>query len=92
MMRCVSQRLGHRKGMVIASLNVNSLKLHLDEIKCLVNEKGIHILAVNKAKLNNEITDNLLEFEGYTLQSTQGGEKQESGWSCCVYAQFVKTQ
>ena len=35
---------------MINSLNVNSLQLNLDEIECLVNEKGIHILAVNETK------------------------------------------
>ena len=39
---------------MIASLNLYSLQLHLDEIKCLVNEQGIHILAVNETKLDNE--------------------------------------
>ena len=38
------QRLSYCNAMVTASLNVNSL-VHLDETKCLVQEKGIHILA-----------------------------------------------
>ena len=40
--------LGHRKGMTIAFLNVNSLLLHIDEIRMLVNELGIHILALQE--------------------------------------------
>ena len=67
---------------MIASLNVNSLQLHLDEIKCLVNEKGIHILAVNETKLDNEITDNLLEIEGYTLHRE---DRNRNGGGVAVY-------
>ena len=76
------QRLGRRKGMVIASLNVDSYQLHLDEIKCLLNEKGIHILAVNKTKLDNEITDNLLSIEGYSLHRK---DRNRSGGGVAVY-------
>ena len=32
--------------MAIASLNVNSLLLHIDEIRTLVKDLGIHILAI----------------------------------------------
>ena len=46
------QRLGHCKG----------LQLHLDEMKCVVHERGIHILAVSETKLDSEITDNLLRL------------------------------
>ena len=76
------QHLGHRKGMAIASLNVNSLQLHLDEIICLVNENGIHTLAVNETKLDNEITDNLLEIEGYTLHRE---DRSRNGGGVAVY-------
>ena len=44
--------LGFRKGMVIASLNVNSLPLHKDELSAFINDKGVHILALNETKLD----------------------------------------
>ena len=44
--------LGFRKGMVIASLNVNSLPLHKDEISAFIKDKGIHILALSETKLD----------------------------------------
>lgn len=54
------QRLSYRNRMVIASLNVSSLVLHLNEIKCLIQEQGIHILAINKTKLDSRITEYLI--------------------------------
>ena len=54
--------------MTIASLNVNSLLLHIDEIRMLVNELGIHILALNETKLDKSIDDSLVGIEGYTLK------------------------
>ena len=38
--------------MAIASLNVNGLRGNLDEIQVLINNLGIHILALNETKLD----------------------------------------
>ena len=54
--------------MTIASLNVNSLLLHIDEIRILVKELGIQILAINETKLDNTIDDNLVDIDGYTIK------------------------
>ena len=59
--------LGHRKGMVVESLNVKSLLLHIDEIRILVKELGIHILALNETKRDKNIDDSLVNIEGYTI-------------------------
>ena len=61
------QTLGHCKGLAIGSLNINSLLLHIDELKCFSKKNGFHILALNEIELDNTIADNLLEMEGFTL-------------------------
>ena len=58
-------KLGFRKGMVIASLNINSLPAHIDEIKILLQEQNIHILALNETKINADFPSELLKVEGY---------------------------
>ena len=55
--------------MAIASLKVNGMRSHLDEIKFLLNEKGIHILAMNEIKLDDSIPKELTEISGYQQQS-----------------------
>ena len=42
------QHLGFQRGMASVSLNINGLRNHHDEIKLLLNDKGIHILALNE--------------------------------------------
>ena len=42
------QHHGHKKGLKIASLNVNGLCNHLDELQSLIYDNGIHILALNE--------------------------------------------
>ena len=51
--------------MVIASLNVNSLPAHIDEIRLLLHEKNIHILALNETKIDSDYPSDLLKIEGY---------------------------
>ena len=58
-------KLGFRKGMVIASLNINSLPANIDEIKILLQEQNIHILALNETKIDADFPSELLKVKGY---------------------------
>ena len=68
--------------MTIASLNVNSLLLHIDEIRILVKELGIQILAINETKLDNTIDDNLVDIDGYTIKRC---DRDRNGGGVAVY-------
>ena len=58
-------KFGFRKGMVIASLNINSLPAHTDEIKVLLQEQNIHILALNETKIDADFPSEQLKVQGY---------------------------
>ena len=51
--------------MAIASLNVNGLRGNLDEIQVLINNLGIHILALNETKLDPNYPKELTSIAGY---------------------------
>ena len=51
--------------MAIASLNVNGLRGNLDEIQVLINNLGIHILALNETKLDRNYPKELTSIAGY---------------------------
>ena len=59
------QHLGFKKGMAIASLNVNGLRSHLDEVQLLVRNLGIHILALNETKLDRSVPKEVTDIRGY---------------------------
>ena len=59
------RHLGFKKGMAIASLNINGLRSHHDEIKLLLSDQGIHILALNETKLDASIPKELTEISGF---------------------------
>ena len=59
------QHLGFKKGMAIASLNINGLRSHLDEVRLMMKRLGIHILALNETKLDRSIPKELNKVSGY---------------------------
>ena len=50
------------KGLKIASLNVNSLLKHIDEIRVLLEKYTFDILAINESKIDNSIPDNEIQM------------------------------
>ena len=51
--------------MAIASLKVNGLRSHLDEVQLLINNLGIHFLALNETKLDPNYPIELTSVAGY---------------------------
>ena len=59
------RHMGYRKSMAIASLHVNGLCSHLDEVKILMADLHIHILALNEIKLAPDYPKELTNVAGY---------------------------
>ena len=59
------QHLGFKKGMAIASLNINGLRSHLDEVQILTKSLGIHILGLIETKLDPSYPKELTSVAGY---------------------------
>ena len=51
--------------MAIASLNINGIPSHLDEVKLMMKRLGIHILALKETKLDNSVPKELTKVSGY---------------------------
>ena len=51
--------------MTIASLNVNGIRSHLDEIQMTVENKGIHIFAMSETKLSADYPSELTDVPGF---------------------------
>ena len=58
------QHLGFRKGLAIASLNVNGLRGRLDGVKLLLSNLGIHFLAVNETKFDKKCPKGVIGNSG----------------------------
>ena len=68
--------------MTIASLNVNSLLFHIEEIRTLVRDLGIHILAINETKLDGNIDDTLVSIDGYSIKRC---DRNRNGGGVALY-------
>ena len=61
-------QLGFRKGMAIATLNIYRLSTHIDELRLVMEEKNIHILAINETKLDEFMPSSFFSVDGYNLE------------------------
>ena len=61
-------KLGFRKGMVLAFFNIASLDPQFDEVADFVWCKGVHILGLNETKVDPSILDSLISINGYSLE------------------------
>ena len=55
------------KGLVMASLNINSLLAHIDEFRVFMNDSDIDIISINETKLDHSINDNEVYLPGYEI-------------------------
>ena len=63
--------------MIVSSINVNGLYKNIDELKPLVDEEDIHILAINETKLDNETSHEIMSLDNFEIRrkyrNTHGG-------------------
>ena len=69
---------------LIGSLKAPSLLKHKDEIKAILNDHKIDILALNETKLNNLIDDNLVSIGGCRFERR---ERNSHGGGVGIYIQ-----
>ena len=66
----------------MASLNIASLVLHIDELRILISDKNFDVIAINETRLDSTISDKLVHIDGYTLIRKDGNR---NGGGVCLY-------
>ena len=61
----VTNFLPAKRGFKMACLNINSLVKHVEELRVLLSEFSIDILAINETKLDESIKSSELHISGY---------------------------
>jgi len=81
----VSSRL---KGFKIAALNITSLVKHIDDLRVVMLDSPIDMLAINETRLDSSIPDNEVNISGYSIvrndRNRSGGG--EGGLLCQRYS------
>ena len=76
-----------RKGLTMASLNINSLLAHIDQLRVLnfIDNSNIDILAINETKLDFSIDDDQVHLAGYDIVRKDRIQNGRSGGGVCIY-------
>ena len=61
-------KIANSRGLKIASLNINSLLAHIDELRAYMTSGPIDILAINKTKLDQSVLDSQDSNPNYNLE------------------------
>ncbi|XP_066020848.1 uncharacterized protein [Pocillopora verrucosa] len=79
------QFLPPKRGFKLASLNINSLSVHIDELRILLSDRPIDILAINETKLDDTIGDNEIHISGYESIRRDRSTNGRSGGGVCFF-------
>ena len=77
--------LPSKRGFKLASLNINSLLAHIEELRVLLADLSIDVLAINETKLDSTVNDNEVYIPGYEIIRRDRYLKGRSGGGVCLY-------
>lgn len=72
-----------QRGFKLAALNINKLTTHIDELRILLDDNPIDILAINETKLNDNVSDNEVYLSGYEI--IRRDRTSNGGGGVCFY-------
>ena len=74
-----------KRGFKLASLNINSLLAHIEELRVLLADLPIDVLAINESKLDSTVNDDEVYIPGYELICSDFYYKGRCGGGVCFY-------
>lgn len=72
-------------GLVMASLNINSLLAHIDELRLFMETSTIDILAINETKIDPLIKNNEISITGFDVVRRDRPTNGRFGGGVCLY-------
>ena len=73
----------------MACLNINSLTKHIDELRIVLSNQCVDILAVNETKLDGSICDIEVTVEGYNIIRRDRSSNGRSGGGICFSIFYI---
>ncbi len=80
-MRTLSS-IPNERGFKMAFLNIVSLPKKIDEINFSMSNKFIDLIAFNETRLDANITDNMINLDGYDIVRK---DRSRNGGGVCIY-------
>ena len=82
---CSVDKIPFQRGMVMASLNINSLLAHIDELRIFINSTKVDILCINETKLDTSIKDHEVYLPGFEIIRRVRIVNGRNGGGVCIY-------
>ena len=79
-------KIKNLRGLKMASLNINSLLRHVDELRLMLPNSKIDVFTVNESKIDSSITDNEISIPGYNMLRR---DRKRFGGGVVVYIREV---
>ena len=73
------------RGLAIASLNINSLLSHIDELRVFMSSSKVDILHINESKLDSTVRDNEVYIPGFEIVRKDRKINGRNGGGVCIY-------
>ena len=73
------------RGLAIASLNINSLLSHIDELRVFMSSSKVDILHINESKLDSTVRDNEVYIPGFEIVRKDRKINGRNGGGVCTY-------
>jgi exonuclease III len=70
----------------MALLNIVSLSKHIDEIRLLLKNQTVDILALNEARLHHDIPNEFVNIDGYDIVRM---DRDKHGGGVCFYSMWT---
>ena len=86
----LTKKVNSTKGLKCGHLNVNGLLSKIDQIRTLLNESKLHILAISETHLSDETSDDELSIENYLFErKDRENRKNHWGGVLIYYANYL---
>ena len=76
------------RGFKMASLNITSVLKHIDELRILLDDQYIDILAINETRLDGSISDQEVKVVGYDVIRRDRTVNGRFGGGVCFYIRW----
>ena len=73
------------RGFKLASLNITSLRKHIDELRVLLADNSLDVLSINETRLDDSVTDNEVHIPGYDIIRRDREYNGRFGGGVCIY-------
>ena len=88
---CDVNKIPYHRGMVMATLDINSLIAHIDELRAYININKIDIMCIYETTIDSSVKDHEVCLPGYEIIRRDRSVNGRNGGGICIYFRLILT-